>query len=465
MVVVFLLACVALWRIDILHTTPPAQGVKCKARVLSVDNSNVFTIGLLRKGEQHVRLKVLSGPYKGREFNGTNIIRANMELDKVFEPGDLALVAIPYGVDENFTVIAQDHYRIGNSILLFSLFGLLLLVFAGITGFNALLSFVFSCLVIWKIVVPLSLKPGFSVHLPLLDRNLSLTPGEIVLLVTFGAVTLLCAVIIFLVAGMTRKGVTAFIGSILGVLASCVMAYVFTKLFRISGGMMPYAQTLLYSGYEFLSLPHIYIGAIFLSSSGAVMDLAMDVSAGMVEILQKRPDIDRRELIGSGLNIGRSVVGTMTTTLLLAYSGGYLTLMMTFAAQGIGPLDFINNPYVASEAVKTLVGSFGLVLVAPFTAFVGGFVITSEKKTRPAPASLPAAAPASLPAAVLPPDQVCNSSRFDRDCSDPRFYSDLVFFDSLVRPNQWSVHPQNQASMPPRDQDRDAPSGQPPANR
>lgn len=371
MVVVFLLACVALWFLDILHTAPPPEGVKCKARILSVDNTNIITIGLLRKGEQHVRMKVLSGPFKGREFNGTNIIRANMELDKVFEPGDLALAAIPYDADENFTVIAQDHYRIDYAILLFGLFGLLLLVFAGITGFNALLSFVFSCLVIWKLVIPLALKGGN------------------VLLITFAAVTLLSAVIIFLVAGMTRKGVTAFFGSILGVLASCAMAYIFTKLFKISGGMMPYSQTLLYSGYEFLSLPDIYIGAIFLSSSGAVMDLAMDVSAGMVEILHKRPDIPRRELINSGLNIGRSVVGTMTTTLLLAYSGGYLTLMMTFAAQGIGPLDFINNPYVASEAVKTLVGSFGLVLVAPFTAFVGGFIIPHEKKAQSKPEEKP----------------------------------------------------------------------------
>ena len=372
MVVVFLLACVALWFLDILHTAPPPEGVKCKARILSVDNSNIFKIGLLQKGEQHVRLRVLSGPFKGREFNGTNIIRANMELDKVFEPGDIALAAIPFDADENFTVIAQDHYRIGYALLLFGLFALLLLVFAGITGFNALLSFVFSCLVIWKLVIPLTLKGGN------------------VLLITFAAVTLLSAVIIFLVAGMTRKGVTAFFGAILGVLASCLMAYIFTKLFKISGGMMPYSQTLLYSGYEFLSLPDIYIGAIFLSSSGAVMDLAMDVSAGMVEVLQKRPDIHRRELIGSGLNMGRSVVGTMTTTLLLAYSGGYLTLMMTFAAQGIGPLDFINNPYVASEAVKTLVGSFGLVLVAPFTAFVGGFIIPHQAKKQAVTAEQPA---------------------------------------------------------------------------
>ena len=379
MVVVFLLACVALWFLDILHTAPPPEGVKCKARILSVDNSNVFTIGLLKKGEQRVRLRVLSGPFKGREFNGSNIIRANMELDKVFEPGDIALAAIPYDADENFTVIAQDHYRIGYALLLFTLFGVLLLVFAGITGFNALLSFVFSCLVIWKLVIPLALKGGN------------------VLLITFAAVTLLSAVIIFLVAGMTRKGVTAFFGAILGVLASCVMAYVFTKLFKISGGMMPYSQTLLYSGYEFLSLPDIYIGAIFLSSSGAVMDLAMDVSAGMVEILQKRPDIPKHELIGSGMNIGRSVVGTMTTTLLLAYSGGYLTLMMTFAAQGVGPLDFINNPYVASEVVKTLVGSFGLVLVAPFTAFVGGFIIPHASGQNMTPETTPETEPEQGP--------------------------------------------------------------------
>ena len=139
MVVFFLLACVALWFLDILHTEAPAKGVKCKARILSVDNSNIFTIGLLKKGEQHVRLKVLDGPYKGREFDGTNIVRANMELDKIFEPGDLALAAIPYGVDEDFTVVAQDHYRIGDALLLFGLFSLLLLVFGGITGFNALL--------------------------------------------------------------------------------------------------------------------------------------------------------------------------------------------------------------------------------------------------------------------------------------------------------------------------------------
>ena len=150
---------------------------------------------------------------------------------------------------------------------------------------------------------------------------------------------------------------------------------VFTHSFRIDGAVMPYSQALFFAGFEYLNLTDIYIGAIFLASSGAIMDLAMDVAAGMKEVITQRPDIPRMELMFSGFRIGRLVVGTMTTTLLLAYSGGYLTMIMTFAAEGAGPIDFLNYPYVASEVAKTLVGSIGLLLVAPFTALLGALLL------------------------------------------------------------------------------------------
>ena len=118
-------------------------------------------------------------------------------------------------------------------------------------------------------------------------------------------------------------------------------------------------------------MPDIFVGAVVLSCSGAVMDLAMDIAAGVDEVARRNPSLPPRELLKSGLRIGRSVVGTMTTTLLLAYSGGYLTLLMVFAAQGTPVRDFLNSTLVSAEVVKTLVGSFSLVLVAPFTALVG----------------------------------------------------------------------------------------------
>lgn len=343
----------------------PPQGKKVRARVLEADDSGLMQLGLLTSGPQHLKVEILSGEHKGDIYAATNQLRAQIDLDKIFKPGDTVLVGLYNGaVPGEATLNAQDYYRIGWTVLLFSLFALLLVWFGGVTGLQALLSFVFSCLVIWKILVPVCLK------------------GVNPLLVSFLTVVILSAVIIFLVAGVNRKGVTAFTGAIVGVLASCLMAWLFTWLFKINGAVMPYSQALLYSGYESLSIADIYIGGIFIGSSGAVMDLGMDVAAGMNEVFAQNRQISRRDLTRAGIRIGQSVVGTMTTTLLLAYSGGYLTLMMTFCAQGTEPIDFINNPYVASEVVKTIVGSFGLVLVAPLTAFCGGFILRGGRKTK-----------------------------------------------------------------------------------
>ena len=358
-ILVTMAACVAVWfvKIDFGVTHPPQPGKKIRARVLEVDNSGLTTLGLVETGSQLLRVEILAGEHKGEVFSASNQLRAQLELDKKFVPGDTILVAMLDGATSDMILNAQDYYRVGWTALLLGLFAVLLVIFGGLTGFNALLSFVFSCLVVWRLLVPLCLK------------------GANPMLVSLVVICLLSAVIIFLVAGVNRTGVTAFLGAIAGVLASCLMAWLFTTLFKINGAVMPYSLSLLYCGFEDLSLADVYIGGIFLSSSGAVMDLGMDIAAGLTEVAEQNPTISRRELIWSGIRIGRSVVGTMTTTLLLAYSGGYLTLMMMFAAQGTPPVDFINNPYVASEVVKTIVGSFGLVLVAPLTAIIGGFVL------------------------------------------------------------------------------------------
>jgi uncharacterized membrane protein len=149
---------------------------------------------------------------------------------------------------------------------------------------------------------------------------------------------------------------------------------------NINGATMPYVQTLLYSGYEKLDLHDIFIGAMVLASSGAVMDLAIDIASGIEEVARHNPRLPPASLFRSGMRIGRSVVGTMTTTLLLAYSGGYITMLMMFSAQGTSPVDFLNSTIVSGEIVKTLVGSFTLVLVAPFTALVSSRLLCRKGK-------------------------------------------------------------------------------------
>lgn len=146
---------------------------------------------------------------------------------------------------------------------------------------------------------------------------------------------------------------------------------------------MPNAESLLYSGYQHLDLTAIFMSSIFIGASGAMMDLSVDITSAISEVVMKKPDISRKDAILSGMTVGRAAMGTMTTTLLLAYSGGYISLLMVFMAQGT-PIDHIlNYKYVASEVLDTVVGSFGLVTVAPFTAVMAGLLLAGGRKNEP----------------------------------------------------------------------------------
>lgn len=123
------------------------------------------------------------------------------------------------------------------------------------------------------------------------------------------------------------------------------------------------------------------MASIFVGSSGAMMDLTVDIAAAVHEVVEKRPDLSRREAAMSGIRVGRAAMGTMTTTLLLAYSGGFLGLLMVFMAQGTPLINILNYKYVASEMIHTVVGSFGLVAAAPLTALSSGFFLA--KGSRP----------------------------------------------------------------------------------
>lgn len=190
----------------------------------------------------------------------------------------------------------------------------------------------------------------------------------------------LTLLIIFLVYGFDRKTLAASSGAFLGVLVSCVMGCIFTDAFKIHGAVMAYSESLLYAGYQSLNLSQIYMSGIFIGASGAMMDLSVDITSAVNEVIGKKPDIGWKEAAQSGMNVGRAAMGTMTTTLLLAYSGGYIALLMTFMAQGTPIDNILNYKYVAAELLDTIVGSFGLVTVAPFTALTSALLLTKKKK-------------------------------------------------------------------------------------
>ena len=343
----------------------PEHSRFARGRVLSADNSDIHKALIVKTGSQNLNVQLMEGPFEGQTVSVVNQLTGKMEMDEIYVQGRDILVEYSVRDGKLGRAVARGNYRLRLELVLMALFAGLLLAVGGWTGLKALLSFVFAALMLWKVMIPWFLE------------------GKDPVLGALAVVAALTAAVSFLVGGLSKKGLVTFIGAFSGLLLTCALAKVFTGSFRIHGAVRPFAETLVYSGFGHLDLSGIFVAGIFVACSGAVMDLAMDISASMHEIAEKKPEIGFVEHMASGMAIGRSVIGTMTTTLLLAYSGSYIALLMLFMSLGVPLPTILNKNFVAAEVVNTIVGSFGLVTVAPFTALTGGLIYGIGRRKAP----------------------------------------------------------------------------------
>ncbi|NLL90465.1 MAG: YibE/F family protein [Dehalococcoidales bacterium] len=334
-----------------------------KARVLDVDNTGIYINGIIRQGDQICFIEILTGEHKGETTKAINLLVGKMDIDKLFEPGDTAWVIIENSPDGNISFVNMvEHYRIGKELLLIGLFALLIIVFSGFTGIRTLLSFAFALLAIWKLLIPFMLK-GY--------------PPVLVALVVGCMITVAT---LFMVAGLSKKAYAAIGGALACSLVTCLLSIIFTKYMGIHGAVLQWSESLLYSGYQNLDLTQVFMAGVYLACSGAILDLAIDISAALDELVTHKPDITRSELVRSGLNIGKSVVGSQITTLLLAYMGSYLSILMVYMAQATPFMSILNSKTISSEILHTFVGCIGLVLVSPATSLISAFLYSRKRK-------------------------------------------------------------------------------------
>lgn len=334
-----------------------------KVRIDSVDNSMLDAVGITYNGVQPCQVTILTGEHRGESYASYNYLNSALDKDKLFAPGETAWAMLQEG-KSGLTITLIDHYRTSIELSAVGVLALALILFGGVIGCGAMVSLVASAVIVWKLLIPLLLE--------------GLNP----MLAAFVTVIVLTVIIDLLVAGFTKRCLVAILGSLAGTLMTCFSAILLTHLLKLDGGDLPYVVPLLAQSSMGVDTRSLYIGMVFLANSGALMDLSMDVSVSMEEIRCHRPDVSRAALMKSGLKVGRSVLGTMTTTLMLAYSGNYLSMLMYFVGQGTPLGDIVNLKYVSSQLLNTLVGSFGLVVAAPLTALIAGFAYTGERKRK-----------------------------------------------------------------------------------
>ena len=336
---------------------------RVQVRIDSVNNDELIAIGIVYTGTQTCEVTVLTGDYKGHTTTAINYMNAALDKDKLFEEGDIGYALIN-STSNGFFITLIDHYRGTTELWIIGALSAGLILFGGIVGCGALISLAASTIIIWKLLIPL-----------LLDM---VNP----ILASFVTVVALTVLIDLLVAGFTKRCAVALLGSLSGTLVTCVLAVLFTDWLKLDGGDIPYLIPLVSQSSLQVDPRGLFIGMMFIANSGAVMDLSMDISVSCHEVQAHSCDISRRELFKSGREIARNVLGTMATTLMLAYSGNYLSMLMYFAGQGTPPGDIINLKYVSSQLLNTLVGSFGLLATAPLTALIASMIYVSDKKER-----------------------------------------------------------------------------------
>lgn len=341
---------------NIKYETEKAEVVKV-GEALEVEDS-------FEEYHQEIQVRILTGRKKGELATVTNILGDNLAYNIVVEPGDKVALTIETDLAlDSEQMVITDYYRIGNIKLLILLFILLVILIGGRQGARALVS--------------LGLTIGAIVYILLPGILKGQNPILLSTLVSIG-VTIIT---ILLITGASRKSLAAIVGTSLGVIFAALLAFFIGKTTKLTGLSADDVTMLMYIPQKVsFNFQHLLFAGIILGTLGAVMDVGMSIASAIDEIYQANPSLGAGELFSSGMNVGRDIMGTMINTLILAYTGASIPILLLFMAYDSTILDVINLDMIATEIVRSVSGSIGLILTIPITSLVASLLLDGASR-------------------------------------------------------------------------------------
>lgn len=339
--------------------------LSAKATVLEVseelaeEEQDEFTEESYTRKVQMVKVKVTSGKYKKQTLLIQNEVSSEFLGAISAKVGDKLIVDIIEEGGFFQSAHVADYQRDWFVYLLIAIFILVLIEIGHYSGLKALGSLILTFLLLGKVLLPLILR-GYN---PVLLASL------ISIVITF--VTLL------ITNGVSLKSWAAIIGTITGLIVAAGLAILGSKLINLTGLSMDEASVLWILTDGNLNFAGLLTAGIIIGSLGAVMDVAVSIASSMNEIADLNPDLNFKELFATGLNVGRDISGTMSNTLILAYAGSSLPLLLLLQANSVQFLKVINMDMIVGELVRGLAGSIGLMITIPITALVMAILRTT----------------------------------------------------------------------------------------
>ena len=315
------------------------------------------------RGEQLLLVTVHSGDYKGQQMQVYNYV--GPLYGGPLKVGDRATVLISTYSDGTVNATVYEFDRLLPLCIVLVLFIAAAVAVGGRTGVKSLVALAVTLVCLFGVLLP------------------SLMKGANTLLMTFIVCAYVAVVSLTIVGGVRKKTVCAMLGAVAGTALALLFGLLAQGLTRIDGLRIDDVEPLLQlrqTGTP-IGLRGLLVGGIVISALGAVMDVTMGIASSLSEVHAANPELSRRELFRSGMNIGRDMVGTMTNTLILAFLGSGFTLILYLYSLGLSPRQLLSSAYVSLEVVSGVASSVGVILSIPLTALITAEVFTREKKS------------------------------------------------------------------------------------
>jgi uncharacterized membrane protein len=312
-------------------------------------------------GAPRFSVEVIAGPEAGTSLeaivqDASSGLPGSADRDP-YEVGDEVVVTRFEGPAGGFVVIAEP-WRVDTLAWLAILFAAVVIIVGGLRGMRSLIALGFTLVVITKLVVPLLLR------------------GVDPLLLAIGGGIGVTAVTLLLTEGPSRVTAAAIIGVGAALAVTAVLAAVFTGLaeFTALQGNEEIAFLIPLIG-DRIDLGGILLAATVFGALGVLDDVSVTQAATVEQLHHARPEAGRSEIVGRAMRVGRSHIAATVNTLVLAYLGVGLPLLLLFALGGQDPLIVLNSEVVAVEVIRALVGSIGIVSAVPLTTVLAAWLM------------------------------------------------------------------------------------------
>lgn len=339
-------------------TTDFVKGEVVEVTSSSIEYDEELKINL---GKQVVKVEILAGKNKGKTVTMDNYLTAAHNIEVKVGTKVIISADEPDGIDAYYTVYNFDR-SLGMIIFTLILFMAVITIGKG-KGVKSIIGLAYTLYLVIFFLLP----TVFSGYPPVFMSVICVILSTIVTLM--------------LLNGRSKKTYGAIISTILGVVLSAGCFYLMSLILSINGFSSDEAESLvLITRATNLQIKEILFAGILISSLGAIMDVGMSIVSSLYEVYHHQPNLTRKELFNSGIEIGKDMIGTMTNTLILAFTGSAFISLLVLFSYNVDTLQLLNSNYIAIEFAQGIAGTLGIVLTVPIASFIATMILIKNNE-------------------------------------------------------------------------------------